>query len=73
MASQEDYDDYEEGHEAGEEAAEEAASWGGAVQSHIDVLMGRYGGKSKSWWNGFHDAIDGDWDPPEVEEDEPEE
>ena len=64
--SQSDYDEYKDGHEAGEEAAEETG-WSDAVQTNVDVWMGRYDDKSEMWWKGFRDGKEGSWDPPSDE------
>jgi hypothetical protein len=71
--TQEDYDDYVQGHEAGEEVAEEdeeGKSFGEEAEEQLGRLLihDPYAHKSEMWWKGFQDGKDGTWDPPEVDE-----
>ena len=72
--SQEDYDEYKEGHQAGEEVAEELeeASTMEIAEGQLKrlLIVNPYAGKSETWWRGFKDGKVGDWDPPEVEDEE---
>jgi hypothetical protein len=72
--TQEDYEEYKEGHEAGEEAAEEeeGASFGDVAEKLLTHLLIEHplSGKSEMWIRGFEDGKEGTWDPPEIDEDE---
>jgi len=63
------FDDYKDGHEEGSAAAEDPD----ALQTHIDVWIGVYGGKTEMWWRGFKDGKAGVWDPPEQDDEDDEE
>ncbi len=74
MATQEERDDYEEGFEAGKEAAEKEreASFGEHAEEMLRELLIQHPleGKSEMWVRGFKNGKEGDWDPPEVHEED---
>ena len=72
--SNDDYEEYKEGFEAGEGAAEEQEdeSFGEVAERQLrDLLIEHpFSGKSEIWKKGFEDGKEGDWDPPDEEEED---